>query len=122
MEIVLDDLVIGYQPIINFKNMRDDYNRHTSTFKLMSSSDNKTYVIVYQWVDNLCMMYNDMEEAFYIDGINSDNYNKARSIVLDIYMELAEAFNNNPNQLFNMESLVNDTINHYKNNSRILIN
>lgn len=119
MERKLDDLTIGYQERIDFSKFVDNNHQHESTFRLMATPDGKSYVIIYQWIDPMKKIYNDKEEAFYIDGINEDNKEKAKNIFLDVHDGLQSAFQEDPNQVFETTPLVEETISKYSNSKKM---
>lgn len=113
MEIEVDDLKIGYQEIIRFINLTNNQNIQSNTFRAMATPDGASYVIIYQWSDPMTRTFNDKEEAFYIDNVNENNMEKARSIFVDVYQELNDAYNEDYEQDYNMSELVNNTIKKY---------
>ena len=113
MEIIIDDLTIGYQQIISFANFQNDKFENASTFKAMATQDGTSYIIIYQWSDPSTKTFNDREEAFYIDGINESNVEKAKGIFFDVFNGLQNAFKENPNQKYDITELVNNVIKNY---------
>ena len=115
MEINVEDLTIGYQEKIDFSKLRDDANEHSASFLKMANRSQTSLVIVYQWVDEITKTYDDRSEAFYIDNVNDENREKAIRIFTDVYDGLQLAFEEDPNQNFEMAPLVETTV---KNNSQ----
>lgn len=115
MELNIDDLTVGYQEKIDFSKLRDDAGEHSSTFLKMANRERTSYVIVYQWVDEITKTYNDREEAFYVDNVNEENREKAEKMFREVYDGLEAAFQENPNQNYEMNQLVETTV---KNNSQ----
>ena len=110
MEKKIDDLTLGYQEEINFSTLQDDGFHHSSTFKAMSTPDEASYVIVYQWADPDTRTFNDQDEAFYIDGVNDNNREKAVDMFKKVYKGFQEAFEEDPNQVLKVEELVNEAL------------
>ena len=94
--------------------MENNEGDHVCTLQLMASPDKKSLVIIYQWVNNLAKLYSDKEEAFYIDGVNDDNYESAKSIFIDVFTEMKAAYDANPNTEFEMASCVEGVLQKYR--------
>lgn len=119
MERELDDLILGYQEEVDFGIMQDDAFHHSSTFQAMKTPDDASYVIIYQWADPLSKTFNDKEEAFYIDGVNDGNREKAQAIFEKVYRGLQDAFKEDPNQVFKVEELVNNILDEKKDSKKV---
>lgn len=117
MEFQFKDLKIGYQEKIPFSLLENDQHQHAPTFKLMSTPNKESLVLIYQWVDHRSRIFYDKEEAFYIDDVTPGNYELAEKIFLDVYYALQEAFQENPNLDFDMCSCVEGIIEKYKSKS-----
>ena len=113
MEIQLDDMTLGFQEEIIFRDLRNEGFMHYPSFKLMATSDGKSYVITYLWMNDdnpNHKVFNDREEAFYIDGVTEENKEKATKIFLAVHEGLLKAFEENPYQIFEMEPLVRSVV------------
>lgn len=117
MELEFKDLKIGYSEKVYFNLMQSYDNRHVCTLKLMSTPNNESLVIIYQWVNNISKIFNDREEAFYIDQVTPENYELAKNIFFDVYNELKTEFSENPNLEFDMAPCVDKIIQKYKSKS-----
>lgn len=118
MEIEFNGMKIGYAQYINFRDICNDSNEHVPNFKLMATPDGFSYVIIYQWAnadDPFHKVFNDKEEAFYIDGVDFSNKEMATGIFLDVREGLLQAFASDPNQVFMMEPLVTSVLQKYSN-------
>lgn len=118
MELDFNGMKIGFANYINFRDICDDNNAHVPNFRLMATPDGFSYVIIYQWANHdnpHNKVFNDREEAFYIDGVDFANKEVATGIFLDVHAGLLRAFASNPNQVFMMEPLVSSVINKYSN-------
>lgn len=116
MEIQLDDMTLGFQEKIYFRDLRNEGFMHYPSFKLMATSDGKSYVITYLWMrddDPYHKVFNDREEAFYIDGVTEENKDKATQIFLAVHRGLLQAFSEDPYQIFEMEPLVRSVVETY---------
>ena len=113
MEIELDDLTLGFQEHIDFSQMLNDFNQHISTFQKMQTPDGASYVLIYQWIDPIAKEFNNREEAFYIDGVNVSNGEKALKIFDEVYNELEKEYEKDPDQLYHMTKLISKIANNY---------
>ena len=117
MELNFKNFKIGYSEKVYFNFMENDSHAHTCTLKLMSTPNQESFVIIYQWVNHRSEQFNDREEAFYIDGITPESYELAKNIFLDVYNELTVAFRENPNLEFDMSPCVERVLQKYKSKS-----
>lgn len=118
MEIQLDDMTLGFSQEILFRDLRNENFIHYPSFKLMATKDGKSYVITYLWMNDdnpNHKVFNDREEAFYIDGVNEENKDKATQIFMGVYNGLLKAFAEDSYQVFKMEPLVGSVIEEYTN-------
>lgn len=118
MEIEFKDLTIGYTDKVYFNLMENDSHKPDFTVRLMATEDQKSLVMIYQWVDHTVKKYSDREEAFYIDGLTPENFELAKNIFIDVYNELKMAYDENPNSIFDMTSCVEAVIEKYKSKSK----
>lgn len=110
MEMKIGDLTIGFMPQIDYSVIEDHTGNHIASFRIMQTPDMTSLVIVYTWVDSIAMVFNDREEAFYIDGINPENYEQAKKIILDVFSTLNKTFNEDPYQNFDLESYIKNNL------------
>lgn len=110
MEKLFNDLTLGYAETVDFAKLCNHGGNHVPSFRRMATPDGTSYVIVYTWVDGIAKTFNDMEEAFYIDGINEENRERATEIFQEVFDLLMVAFAHCPNQLLMMEPLVEEVV------------
>ena len=117
MEKRFEDLTLGYQEKIDLSKLIGTNNHPANTFKRMSTPDGSSFVLIYQWANSLAKTYNDREEAFYIDGVNDENKDKAISIFCDVCDSLDNAYSEDNTQTIDMIELVNEVIEKHKTKS-----
>ena len=108
----IDELTMGYENKIDFTIICND-DKDECPFKLLIKPDKTSLSIIYKWINETVNMFNDREEAFYIDDISPLNFELAKSIASKVYDELKNEYYKDNNQVFNMKECVNKILLNY---------
>ena len=106
MEIQFEDMTIGFIRNLSFRTMTSGSGHPGCSLTKMKTRDGSSFVITYSYVDGLSRTFDDRAEAFYIDGINEKNKEKAAQLFEAVYNDLVRRYNEDRTQTIDMQELV----------------
>ena len=110
MEMQYEDMTLGFERELDFKIMTNGGDRPGCSLRKMKTRDESSYVITYSFVDALSKTFGDSAEAFYIDGINEGNREKAAALFNSVFDNLVRRYQEDNIQIIDMKELVDGVI------------
>lgn len=118
MERIYNDLTIGYPDSIDCKSVKGLSGQSLSTFTLVHDENVTSLMIFYSWKDEKSGEYHKTDLAFYINGIEVDNFDKAKDIYYDVYDSICAEYAKDPTGTIFMDGLVTKVLQRHSNPRR----